>query len=381
MVPSSAQYSGIEINVTDIRKNQQYDCGNCYNSVACPLKQCVHNKTLSVTAIFVTFRNLSLEAVDITSGSWELVDSEGFTYGASAFCKILLPLRTVNPDTWRLEPGSKVKFWLLFPVLEDGVDVAALIYCRLAPSYIIVELGHISSEILEMFEAKKKCVTAEKVSQDYELKSITNELNNLNAHIFSRIHNILTSKEKVSLDNIIMNEIFHIDEFLKNAKDYQRASILPKFSEITQQYNQEQKRESDELASKRSLTKSIPELYDLTPREFEQWTVTLLQKLGYTNIILTPQSGDKGIDIFAEINGQKIGVQCKKFKGVITAPLIQSFLGALQTAEIGSGIFITTGSFSSGATKIAEETSITLLDSEKIKGLIKSLPSKSLIPN
>ena len=381
MVPSSAQYSGIKITVTDIRKNQQYDCGNCYNSVACPLKQSVHNKTLSVTAIFVTLCNLSLEDVDITPGSWELVDSEGFTYGASAFCKNLLPLRTVNPDTWRLEPGSKVKFWLLFPVLENGVDVVALIYCRLAPTYIIVELGQISSEISEMFEAKIKCVTSEKISQDYELKAITNQINNLSAHIFSRVHNILTSKEKVSLDNTIMNEIFHIEQFLKTAKDYQRAFILPKFSEITQQYTQEQKRESDELASKKSLTKSIPELYDLTPREFEQWTATLLQQLGYTNIILTPQSGDKGIDIFAEINGQRVGVQCKKFKGVVTAPLIQSFLGALQTAEISSGIFITTGSFSSGATKIAEETAITLLDSEKIKGLIKSLPSKSPVLN
>ena len=269
----------------------------------------------------------------------------------------------------------------MFPVLENGVDVVALIYCRLAPTYIIVELGQISSEISEMFEAKIKCVTSEKISQDYELKAITNQINNLSAHIFSRVHNILTSKEKVSLDNTIMNEIFHIEQFLKTAKDYQRAFILPKFSEITQQYTQEQKRESDGLASKKSLTKSIPELYDLTPREFEQWTATLLQQLGYTNIILTPQSGDKGIDIFAEINGQRVGVQCKKFKGVVTAPLIQSFLGALQTAEISSGIFITTGSFSSGATKIAEETAITLLDSEKIKGLIKSLPSKSPVLN
>ena len=115
----------------------------------------------------------------------------------------------------------------------------------------------------------------------------------------------------------------------------------------------------------------------MTPREFEQWAATLLQHLGYTNIVLTPQSGDKGIDIFAENNGQKVGVQCKKFKGVVTAPLIQSFLGALQTAEISSGLFITTGTFSSGAIKIAEDTAITLIDAEKIKGLIKSLASKS----
>lgn len=198
----------------------------------------------------------------------------------------------------------------------------------------------------------------------------------LKTRVFSRTHNLLTAKERTSLDNIITTEIFSINEFLKSAQDYQLKVITPEFFEIVEQYENNKKKEEAELASRLSLAKTIPELLELTPREFEQWTAKLLEHLSYTNVTLTPQSGDKGIDVYAESDGKKIGVQCKKFKGVVTAPLIQSFLGALQTAEISSGIFITTGTFSTGAQKISEEANITLIDAEKIKGLIKSFPDE-----
>ena len=156
-----------------------------------------------------------------------------------------MPLRTVNPNDWRLEPGSKVKFWLIFPFLDNNVDIAALIYCDLAPEYMILELGPISSEIQELFEAKKRSVSEDKISTDYELQGYLQRLKKLKTQVFSRTHNILTARERTTLDNIITTEIFSISQFLKDAKDYQLKSITPEFSEVIEEYENNKKREEN----------------------------------------------------------------------------------------------------------------------------------------
>lgn len=242
---SCSEYKDIKISVTEVRKNQTYSCKNCSYSFSCPLKKYIYNDTLTVTEICITFCNKTSEVVKINTGVWELVDTEGFTYGAASFCDNLMPLRTVNPNDWRLEPGSKVKFWLIFPFLDNNVDIAALIYCDLAPEYMILELGPISSEIQELFEAKKRSVSEDKISTDYELQGYLQRLKKLKTQVFSRTHNILTARERTTLDNIITTEIFSISQFLKDAKDYQLRSITPEFSEVIEEYeNNKKKRRS-----------------------------------------------------------------------------------------------------------------------------------------
>lgn len=52
----------------------------------------------------------------------------------------------------------------------------------------------------------------------------------------------------------------------------------------------------------------------MTPQEFEQYVSERYQELGYKNI-LTPYSGDWGIDVIATKVNEKIAIQAKMYGG------------------------------------------------------------------
>ena len=139
----------------------------------------------------------------------------------------------------------------------------------------------------------------------------------------------------------------------------------------TETYHKEIEAVKEQEQRKKTMEQKVEQLYHLTPREFEEWTESLFKTLDFQNVVLTPQSGDKGLDLIAEKDGKKIAVQCKKFKGVVGTPVIQAFAGALQTANIDKGYFITTGTYSLDAEKIAQDLPIELYDRNSLGGLIE----------
>lgn len=96
-----------------------------------------------------------------------------------------------------------------------------------------------------------------------------------------------------------------------------------------------------------------------TPRAFEQLVVQLLQKMGYGGTVrgsgtVTPYSNDHGIDgiIKEDVLGfGQIYIQAKRYSPMrkVQREEIQSFVGALATAQSNKGVFITTSSFTQGA--------------------------------
>jgi restriction system protein len=117
-----------------------------------------------------------------------------------------------------------------------------------------------------------------------------------------------------------------------------------------------------------------------TPREFEKFVVTLLQKMGYGGEIknsgsVTAYTNDGGIDgiIKEDVLGLgRIYIQAKRYShfNSVGREEIQKFVGALAVAQSNKGVFITTSSFSKGATTYAESlngaTALILIDGRKL---------------
>ena len=108
---------------------------------------------------------------------------------------------------------------------------------------------------------------------------------------------------------------------------------------------------------------------ELSPRDFELYIGSLFQHLGYI-IEVTPYVNDKGLDIIMEKDGVKYGVQCKRYKGTVGSPDIQTFLGALSHAKADKGFFVTTGMFSFEAEKMAAEHPVQLINRIDLAKLI-----------
>lgn len=121
----------------------------------------------------------------------------------------------------------------------------------------------------------------------------------------------------------------------------------------------------------------MEQLFDVDPILFEKIVGDLLTKMGYGEFKMTPVSNDRGIDVI--INEDKLGldkilVQAKRFnkESKIGSPLIQNFLGALDTPKVQKGIFVTTSSFSENAIKVAENSTkkIRLIDGVELTKLM-----------
>lgn len=113
---------------------------------------------------------------------------------------------------------------------------------------------------------------------------------------------------------------------------------------------------------------------------FERLTQRLLRESGFTQVEVTGQSGDGGIDgkgilRLGGLLSFHVYFQCKKYKGSVGSGHVRDFRGAMA-GRADKGLIITTGSFSKDA--MAEATRdgappIDLVDGDHLVDLLKNL--------
>lgn len=119
-------------------------------------------------------------------------------------------------------------------------------------------------------------------------------------------------------------------------------------------------------------------LHAMDPYKFELLMGELLQQLGYENVIVTKQSGDKGIDVVADltlkgITDVKTIVQVKRYKesDKISGDTVTQLRGSAQVDQ--RGLIITLSDFTKGAKEEARAPNkmpVLLVNSEKLLDLM-----------
>lgn len=118
----------------------------------------------------------------------------------------------------------------------------------------------------------------------------------------------------------------------------------------------------------------------LTPSAFERLIQRILRETGFTQVEVTGQTGDGGIDGrgIAKINGIlsfRVVFQCKRYRGPVATSEIRDFRGAMQ-GRADKGLFITTGYFTRDAIREATRDgaiAIDLVDGEKLAEKLREL--------
>ncbi len=119
------------------------------------------------------------------------------------------------------------------------------------------------------------------------------------------------------------------------------------------------------------------QLSTMHPYRFEQLVRELLEAMGYEDVTVTKQSGDKGVDVVATV---QFGittvtevVQVKRQKGSIGRPVLDQLRGALPYHKAIRGTLITLGSFSKGCAEAAlfpGAAPVGLINGEKLLELL-----------
>ena len=118
-------------------------------------------------------------------------------------------------------------------------------------------------------------------------------------------------------------------------------------------------------------------LHQMAPYAFEDLIRQLLEALGFSEVQVTKQSNDKGVDVRGKIEAGITSVtevvQAKKTRANVGRPVLDQLRGCLHRFGAVRGTIITTSGFSKGTREAAFEAGaapITLIDGDKLVDLL-----------
>jgi restriction system protein len=102
---------------------------------------------------------------------------------------------------------------------------------------------------------------------------------------------------------------------------------------------------------------------------FEYFVVEILKSQGYSNVSLT-EKYDYGVDIVAEKNGTRWGIQAKRYRSPVKAEAVRQAYTALNRYGCSRAMVITNSTFTRQAYVLANDNNIPLIGREILAGWI-----------
>ena len=128
-----------------------------------------------------------------------------------------------------------------------------------------------------------------------------------------------------------------------------------------------------EYKSKFSKQNTLYEVDHLAGHDFEYWCASLLKKLGFTDVEVTPGSGDQGVDILAKKDSVKYAVQCKCYSSDLGNTPVQEVHAGKAMYGCHVGAVMTNRHFTAGGRQLAEATGVLLWDRDWIADALRQI--------
>lgn len=173
----------------------------------------------------------------------------------------------------------------------------------------------------------------------------------------------LTIHQKGDLPDIVLPLLK--GEWGKSTETYQDA--LKDFEQIQNGFQTAMKAEP---AVTGVNTDDINEIDQMDGYEFEKFVAGLLRRNGFTDITVTSESGDYGVDVTAKKGGKKYAVQCKCYTGSVGVKAVQEVNSgsAMYGAEVA--VVITNSHFTPAAMNMARNLGVLLWNREDLMRLM-----------
>ena len=111
----------------------------------------------------------------------------------------------------------------------------------------------------------------------------------------------------------------------------------------------------------KNISISINAIDIMNGSEFEYFVADIFRRMGY-GVTVTKASGDQGIDIIAQKNDLKIGIQAKCYSGKVPNSAIQQVAAGVNYYRCDKGMVVTNNYFTESAKDIAEANNVVLWD-------------------
>lgn len=145
-------------------------------------------------------------------------------------------------------------------------------------------------------------------------------------------------------------------------------SIKFDFKFISNTYNTEYINKKSANQQKQTFP-IIEDFDDMDGHDFEYFCAELLKKNGFKDVFVTNRSSDQGVDIIAEKESVKFGIQCKCHSQDIGNKAVQEVYAGKTFYKCHVGIVLTNRYFTKSAKELAENNGVILWDRDKLISL------------
>jgi len=200
----------------------------------------------------------------------------------------------------------------------------------------------------------EKNQSGEQKTVDWYIESIVNcnEIDHLNGEVVAYITYFLMDKGYINIDlffpacyDLILEKIYKIIENIK--KNDIKNKLMGNFQ-------------------KKKMNHSIDDIDIMTGIEFEQFVCELFSKMGYDSKV-TKKTGDQGIDVIAEKNNIRVGIQSKCYSGIVGNKAIQEAVAGKGFYKCDKVMVISNNFFTNAAIELAKINEVVLWDRNILK--------------
>ena len=352
----------IDFSIVKINRNKSFKCeSDCYKRKKCDVKSNFSISepsvsTLTATEIIVDIHNRTDSIIETYAKEWYCIDKKSYAWQGREICDAIW-----KGSCFRFEyglvlpPNCSIRVYLYFPEVTN--EVVSVLYLT---KKCALEVSSKTSNV-------SRNTTLSNISKsDVRVKSCVNKLNELEQLYARQIFAFTTATiENIGLD--IASKQVEIRQMIDELPTSIREVVRGWVEEIETKGELNLRTARDLLNL--SNADSISHLLSLSPRDFEEWTGDLFRALGY-EVEITPYQGDGGLDVICTKDSITIGIQCKRYNGVVMDNLIYNLHKSLKKHNMTDGCFITTGFFSVTAINAAKECGIKLYDRTNLAELI-----------
>jgi restriction system protein len=115
----------------------------------------------------------------------------------------------------------------------------------------------------------------------------------------------------------------------------------------------------------RRYNATLEEIDVMDGLDFERYVARLLEKQGFKRVALTERY-DMGVDIVAERDGERWGVQVKRYNGLVKAAAIRQVVTALNIYGCQRAMVVTNSTYSNVADRLATSNGCVLIDRNEL---------------
>lgn len=120
--------------------------------------------------------------------------------------------------------------------------------------------------------------------------------------------------------------------------------------------------------------RNLEEIRNLPWQRFELIVREAFRRLGYDIADNGDEGGDDRVDLVVSRAGRKFFVRCRQWQMTkVGATAIRELAEIIKASEVSGGFFVSAGTYTREARKLADEAEIALIDGEALENLVESV--------